>query len=261
MSTETSKTLPGAIPTDALRAKISEAYARQSREAEEERRILENLPMVRRIAHKVASYLHRSLDMEDLISAGTVGLVQAARAYDPDKNAEFKTYAFIRIRGAIIDEMRGRSFVPSTVHKQIRHVRQAFQRLTAQIGRPPGDAELAREADLSEEQLYRTLQEARTQQFLSIHGMSEESPAMASLAPADDAPSPGEQVERKELAARLAEAIRELPQRDRRLILLYYDRDLTMKEIAAVLDLTESRVSQLHASALFKLSMKLGSAS
>lgn len=257
MSTQTTTQTTGAMLTKALKAQISEAYARQSREADEEKWILENLPMVGRMARKIASYLTSEADMEDLISAGTLGLVRAARAYDRDKDTEFRTYAYIRVRGAIIDELRAKSFVPSTVHKQIRQVQSACEKMMARTGRTPGDAELAREVGLSPEQLYRVFQQARKQQFLSIHGLSKGPPVMNSLVPVDTSPSPAAQLERKELADRMAQAIRQLPKRDRTLLLLYYERDLSMKEIAAVLEITESRVSQLHAAALFKLSEKL----
>ncbi len=257
MSTQTDKTAPEIISTKALRAKITQAYARQSREAAEEQWILENLPMVRHIAQKVASYLSNQDDMEDLISAGTVGLVQAARAYDTDSDAEVRTYDYIRVRGAIIDELRHNSFVPSAVHKQIRQIRQAYENLTAATGVPPDDDELAQEVGISQEQLYRTLQTARKQQFLSINGLSEDSPTAGPMI-IDKLSSPDAQVERTETIELLTGAIKELPKRDRTLLLLYYERDLTMKEIAQVLDITESRVSQLHASALFKLSVKLG---
>lgn len=257
MSTETKTRISGATLTKVLKAHVSEAYARQSREAAEEKWILENLPMVSRMARKIASYLTREADMEDLISAGTLGLVRAARAYDPGRDAEFKTYAYIRVRGAIIDELRARTFLPATVHKQLRQVQKTYEKVTANLGRTPSDAELAREVGLSLEQLYRLFQKARKQQFLSIHGLSDDSPVMSSLIPVDQSPSPGDQLERKELVARMTEAIGDLPKRDRILLLLYYERDLSMKEIAQVLEITESRVSQLHAGLLFKLSVKL----
>ncbi len=106
MSPETKALKDGAMLTKALKAQVSGAYARQSREAAEEQWILENLPMVTRMARKIASYITKEADMEDLISAGTLGLVRAARAFDPGKDAEFRTYAYIRVRGAIIDERR-----------------------------------------------------------------------------------------------------------------------------------------------------------
>ncbi len=174
MSPETGKTTaPGPTIDRALKAQISEAYARQSREAFEERWIVDNLPMVSRIARRIASYITNHADMEDLISAGTVGLVRAARAFDPNREAEFKTYAYIRIRGSIIDELRSQSFVPTAVHKQIRRIQDACERFMGEHDRMPGDAELAGEVGLSLEKLYQTFQKARKQHFLSIHGLSD----------------------------------------------------------------------------------------
>ena len=248
---------PASMSPQALRAKISEAYARQSRESQEEKWILDHLPLVRHVVQKVVGHLSYRDDVEDLISAGTLGLVKAARAYDPARDAEFKTYAYVRIRGAVLDELRGRSFVPPAMHQQIRQLRQAYQALANGLGRTPADEELAEAMGLSTHQLYQILQEARKQNFLSIHGLDDDQPALDSRVPPARGDAPDAQVERKELFEQLARAIAELPERDRTLLLLYYERDLTMKEAAAVLDITESRVSQLHASALFKLSMKL----
>ena len=240
-----------------LRAKISEAYARQSRETLEEKWILDHLPLVRHVVQKIIGHLSCQTDVEDLISAGTVGLVKAARAFDPTHDAEFKTYAYVRIRGAVLDELRGRSFVPPSMHQQIRQLRETYQRLGNGLGRSPADEELAEAMGIPLLQLYQTLQEARKQNFLSIHGLDDDQPALDSRVPPARGDAPDAQVERKELFEQLARAIAELPERDRTLLLLYYERDLTMKEAAAVLEITESRVSQLHASALFKLSMKL----
>lgn len=259
MTTETSNTCPAnpANPAKALQAKIGQVYAQSSRDRQEEQWILENLPLVNRIVYKVTSAISHKQDLEDLIAAGTLGLVKAARAYDASKDAQFKTYATIRIRGAVIDELRKRSFVPPSVGSQIRLLGQAFQRYVKTHGCPPEDEQLAGELGISLGQLYRTLAEARRRHFLSIHGLSEEGSPLGPLAPPDPGPAPDKQAERKELLARLAKAIADLPKRDRTLILLYYERDLTMKEIAAVIGVSESRVSHLHASALFKLSMKL----
>lgn len=258
MNTSTDKSAPPGLSADALRARIAEAYARQDRQAAEERWILETIPLVRHLARRVASTVSRHADLEDLISAGTVGLVKAARSYDPDRDAEFRTYAYIRIRGAIIDELRSRSFVPATVHARYRNVQEAYRRLTGRNGAPPDDAELAREAGLTRDELYRVLQEARARQFLSIHGLAgDDEGGPEPLVPPDREPGPDEQAERKELLARLAAAIRDLPDRERKVILLYYERDLNMKEIAAVLEVSEPRISQIHAAALFRLSMKL----
>ena len=245
------------VTTEALRARVTEAYARQSRETLEEKWILDSLPLVRHIVLKIISGLAVKMDEEDLISAGTLGLVRAARAYDQSRDAVFQTYAYIRIRGAVIDELRSRSFVPSAVYKQIKAVSEAYRRHVAIHGSAPSDEELAGSVGIDTQQLYKTLEEARRQHFLSIHGLGDESSPLQALVPPDGSPSPQEQAERAEMLERLGQAIRNLPKRDRLILLLYYERDLTMKETSKVLGVTESRVSQLHASALFKLSMKL----
>jgi RNA polymerase sigma factor for flagellar operon FliA len=244
------------VPERLLRERASQAYARQSREQLEEKWILEHLPLVRHVVQKVAAQVARRDDQEDLVSAGTLGLVKAARAYDPSRDAEFKTYAYIRIRGAVLDELRGRSFAPARVHRQIQQVRRAYQQYVAVHKRPPEDLELAQEAGLNPDQLYQVLEEARRRHFLSIHGLAEDGGHDAYL-PVDRSPSPQAQAERREVLQQLVVALKELSQRDRMVLLLYYERDLTMKETAAVLGVTESRVSQMHAAALFKLSMRL----
>lgn len=260
MTTAESKTQNG--PDDALRARASQAYAQQSRQAREQQWILQYLPLVRHVVSKVTAKLSYRKDVEDLISAGTLGLVKAARAYDPSQQTSFKTYAYIRIRGAIIDELRGKTFAPANTHARMRQAREAYERCVAELGRPPGDEELAEKMGVPLDELYRMYEDMRKQHFLSIHGLSDDEPViMRHLTPADGEPTPDERAEKKETLERLVEAIRELPERDRIVILLYYERDLTMKEAAEVLEVTESRISQLHAGALFKLAMKLREAS
>lgn len=257
MTVEARKPDVGKAPAKLLTAKITAAYARQSREAMEEQWILQHLPLVRHIVNKIGESSRMRDDYDDLVSAGTVGLVKAARSFDPTREVIFKTYAYIRVRGAIIDELRSRSFTPAAMFGQLRQIEQAHQRLVGPGGNQPSDGELAAETGISIEKLYKTFEDARRANFLSIHGLSADEPAMGAFVPRDEGPEPDVVAERNELSRRLAEAIRELSDRDRKILLLYYDRDLTMKETAQVLDITESRVSQLHAAALFKLSMKL----
>ncbi|MHC4561678.1 MAG: sigma-70 family RNA polymerase sigma factor [Planctomycetota bacterium] len=257
MGPQTSRHPQQATSAGPLQAKAAAAYTQQSRQVDEEQWIIDYLPLVRHVVQKVAANLPRHIEHDDLISAGTLGLVKAARRFDPSKKVEFKTYAYICIRGAVIDELRRRSFVPSNVHYQIRKVRQAYEQHVAAHGQPPSDESLAESVEMTPDQLYQVLEEGRRQNFMSIHGLTDESPTMEALTPPDDAPLPHEEAERRETLERLAQAITELPQRDRTLLLLYYERDLTMKEAAEVLGVTESRVSQLHASAVFRLSMKL----
>ena len=244
-------------PNAHVQSRAQAAYAQESAQALQDRLIVEYIPLVHHIVRKVTAHLGRRVDTDDLVSAGTVGLVRAARAYDPDRHAEFKTYAYIRVRGAVIDELRSRSFASTDVHRQVRRIRQAHAAFLADAGRPPNDQELADRAGLSLQAYYRTVQEARRQHFLSIYGLGDDEPCLANLIPATTT-SPDHQAQKRETTRRLAQAIQELPERERRVVLLYYERDLTMKEVAEVLGVTESRVSQVHAGALFRLSMRLG---
>jgi RNA polymerase sigma factor for flagellar operon FliA len=223
----------------------------------ENEQIAELLPMVHKIARQVITYLRPPLSFEDMISAGTVGLVRAARDFDPSHQAEFKTYAYIRIKGAILDELRGWSFIPANLRKRIRMAHQLSRKITEQTGTAPTDTELAERLGITVEELYETFENARAQHFISLDGFGEDAPVLSNLLTAAHPVPPEEKVEREELIDKLAEAIRQLSERHRQVILLYYQQQLTMKQIAEILEITESRVSQLHASALFNLSVKL----
>ncbi|MCE5186608.1 MAG: sigma-70 family RNA polymerase sigma factor [Planctomycetaceae bacterium] len=229
------------------------AYGSQLRRHEDER-ILQYLPLVQRIVSQVVSYLQPPLSREDLISAGTIGLVKAARDYDSSRDAEFKTYAYIRIRGAVIDELRGWSFAPPSVKKMIDSAQEWSQRIMNERGSLPDDDELASRMHLEPQKLIQVFETARARHFLSIHGLDDSGPVLGGLLAAS-APGPQSAVEQKELKLHLARAMRSLPEKQRQIVLLYYHRELTMKQIAEVMELTESRISQLHAAALFKLSV------
>lgn len=233
------------------------AYAVQKKEPLDEQQIAQFLPMVHKIAQRADSYLRPPLTYEDLVSAGTVGLVKAARDYDPSFHAEFKTYAYIRIKGAILDELRGWAFIPTNVNKQIRRAMNLSVEITKQTGAPPSESELAEKLGMTIDQVYETFDNARVQQFLSIDGCGEDFPALGNILASPDTKTPDEQFEQAELVDHLAQAIQQLDQRQRQLILLYYQQHLTMKQIAEVFNITEPRVSQLHATALFNLSVLL----
>jgi RNA polymerase sigma factor for flagellar operon FliA len=220
-------------------------------------KITELLPMVHKIASRVVTYLKPPLTFEDMISAGTVGLVRAARDFDPSYQAEFKTYAYIRIKGAILDELRGWSFMPENLRKRISIAQQLSRKITEQTGTAPADTELAKQLGITIEELYETFENARAQHFISLDGFNEDSPVLANLLTSSNSVAPEEKIEREELIETLTEVIRQLSERNRQVILLYYHQQLTMKQIADILEITESRVSQLHASALFHLSVKL----
>jgi RNA polymerase sigma factor for flagellar operon FliA len=219
--------------------------------------IIKFLPMVNKIARQVVSYLKPPLSFEDMVSAGTVGLVRAARDFDSSKGVEFKTYAYIRIKGAILDELRGWAFVPANLFNRIREAQRISREIMEQTGQQPSDEKLAELLGISIDELYQILEKGRAQHFISLDSDSEESPALGNVLVANNASSPEEEIERQELISVLVKAIQQLPEKPRRIILLYYHQNLTMKQIAEVLEITEPRVSQLHASALFNLSVKL----
>lgn len=239
------------LKTVALRA-----YSSHKKQPLDNEQIAEFLPMVRKIVRRVATYLKPPLSFEDLVSAGAIGLIKAARDFDPSHQAEFETYAYIRIKGAILDELRGFSLLPPNLNKQIQNALRVSREITAQTGTVPADAELAEELGITVDELYKTLENARAQHFVSIDG-GEEYPALSDFLTAANTTSPDRQLEQAELVDKLTEAIQELDKRRRQIILLYYQQHLTMKQIAEVFNITESRVSQLHASALFNLSVKL----
>jgi RNA polymerase sigma factor for flagellar operon FliA len=234
------------------------AYTAEQKKLNEERLILDFLPLVHRLTHNIAGYINNSsLSYEDLISAGTMGLVKAARDFDPSRDAEFKTYAYIRVRGAIIDELRSWTFTPTNVAKNIEQVNTVIRQFIDQTGSPPSDEEIAARLDVSIEKLYQIFERARSQHFLSIHSLTDTGPALADSLTDSSTEDPSHGLEKAELIDQLAVAIQALPQSQRHMIVLYYQREMTMKEVAAVLDVTESRVSQLHSSALVRLSASL----
>jgi RNA polymerase sigma factor FliA len=233
------------------------AYASQNKKPFDETQIAQYLPLVHKIAQRVATYLRPPLTYDDLVSAGTVGLVKAARDYDASFNAEFQTYAYIRIKGAVLDELRGWAFIPPNVNKQIRRALDLSIEITKQTGSPPTEDELAEKLGITTEQVYETLDNARVQQFLSIDRASEDTPSLVNILSESDARTPDEQLQQTELIDRLTKSIQQLNERQRQVILLYYQQHLTMKQIAEVFQITEPRVSQLHAAALFNLTAKM----
>jgi len=236
------------------------AYSGQKRSAKgkvENEQIVELLPMVHRIIRQVVTYLRPPLSFEDMVSAGAVGLVKAAHDFDPSRHAEFKTYAYIRIKGAVLDELRASSMLPANLNKRIRSARRLSRKILEQTGTTPTDDELAEKLGITIGELYEMFDSARARHFVSLDGFGEDSPALSNLLATAHTIAPDEQIERAELIDRLAGAIQQLSQRQRQLILLYYQKRLTMKQIAEIFEVTESRVSQLHASAIFNLSVKL----
>jgi RNA polymerase sigma factor FliA len=215
------------------------------------------LPLVHKIAGRVVTYLKPPLSYEDMVSAGMVGLVTAARDYDPSFGTGFKTYAYIRIKGAILDELRGWSAAPVNQTKRIQNARSISMKILTETGKAPTDEELAEQLGITTEELYEIYDADRAEHFVSLDSFGGQAISPDSYSASEQICTPDRQLEQSELIHELAGAIQQLSEKNRHVILLYYQQHLTMKQIAEVLGITESRVCQLHSSALFNLSVKL----
>ena len=235
-----------------------QAYANQDPSEVQNERIVQYLPLVHKIVQRVTTYIKPPLTYDDLVSAGTLGLIKASHKYDASHQAEFQTYAYIKIRGAVLDELRAWSFVPAQVDRQIHAALQTSSEIREATGKPPSDETLAEKLEISVEKLGEIFKNARIKQFLSIDTSQDDDTNADRLSvPATSSSSPLEAVEQQELVSTLTQAIKRLDERPRQLVLLYYREELTMKQIAEVFEITEARVSQLHAQTLFNLSISM----
>lgn len=229
-------------------------------EAERERIIREFIPVIRGMAHRLAFRLPAHLDAQDLVSAGVIGLMDAMTKYDASREAKFKTYAEFRIRGAMLDEIRAMDWIPRSVHERIATLQKTQQTLLKRFGRPPTDEELAQELNLSVAELEEFLTRAQGAVLLSVEDLGvQETEGHALLRPLVDTqhPDPLAQAVSEDIRRALAAAIQELPEKERLVLTLYYYEELTMKEIGRVLNVTESRVCQIHAKAILRLKSRV----
>ena len=219
-------------------------------------------PMIKYVANRIAMRLPPHIEVDDLISVGVLGLMDAITKYDSSRGAKFKTYAEFRVRGAILDELRSMDWVPRSIRQKASQVDKVVQGLQAKLRRTPDDEEVAQEMGLSLDQFHETLNETKSIPIFSLEdlGIAKESGDQQSLldclAGKADA-DPQTQVRLVELKEIIAKAIDALPEKERLMVSLYYYEELTMKEIGAVLDITESRVSQIHSKAVYRLRTKL----
>jgi len=211
--------------------------------------------LVRRIAHHLAARLPASVDVGDLIQAGLIGLLEAARNYSGSHGASFETYAGIRIRGAMLDELRRGDWAPRSVHRRLREISAAMRSVEQEQGRDARDAEVAERLGIDLEEYHRNLQDATQCQVLSISGPEEGGEDLI-FAAAEDGPQ--DEVERAEFQSELAASIDALPEREKLVLSLYYDDELNLREIGEVLEVSESRVCQIHGQALLRLRSRLG---
>ncbi len=212
-------------------------------------------PLVKRIALHLKGRLPPSVQLDDLIQSGMLGLLEAARKYEAQRGASFETYASIRIRGAMIDEIRRGDWVPRSVHRNARRIAEAIHAIESRTGQDAQDADVARELGISLEEYHASLRDALSGHLISLDELTADSDA--GIEDADRMPQPQDEVQKQQFARRLAEEIGRLPERERLVLALYYDEELNLREIGEVLGVSESRVSQIHSQAALRLRARL----
>lgn len=213
-------------------------------------------PLVKRIAYHLKGRLPDSVMVDDLIQAGMVGLLEASRNYENGHGASFETFAGIRIRGAMLDDVRKNDWAPRSAYRKAREVAEAVRAVENREGRDAHGVEIAAEMGVETEQYHQMLQDASGQKLLSLEEMGpDEESGMAQLP--DGRAGVYETLQAEELRGAVAGAIAGLPERERLVMVLYYDEELNLREIGAVLGISESRVCQIHGQAILRLRARL----
>ncbi len=219
-------------------------------------------PLIRYIADRVASRLPSHVSRDDLISSGIIGLIDAVDKFDPKRNILFKTYAEFRIKGSMLDELRSMDWVPRSVRKKSSQVERTYQTLETVLGRPATDEEVAAELGLSLDEFHKLLDEVKSVAMLDIEGFrgnvsSHNAGELLDILVDESNQDPLAHLGLTEARKVIAEAIINLPEKEKLVVSMYYYDELTMKEIGQVMDYTESRISQLHTKALLRLKGRL----
>lgn len=226
---------------------------------ERDQLLIEQLPQVRYIARRIHDRLPQHVDVEDLIHAGILGLMDAIEKYDPKKNVQLKSYAKYRIRGAILDSLRELDWSPRELRKRARRIEAAHRKLRYDLGRAATEQEIADELEMELEEYQQLLGELRGLDLSSLQagGGEDGQEEIIQRQPADQEWNPFDLCLQSEMKGLLAEAIGELNEKEKQVLALYYFEELTMKEVGAVLGVGESRVSQIHSAALVRVRARM----
>jgi RNA polymerase sigma factor FliA len=248
-------------PPNAPSTKVPPPGPRDPPTAEQEQLMIEHLPVVRFIARRIHERLPQHVPLDDIYSAGVVGLLDAFSRFDPSKRVKFRTYAQFRIRGAILDSLRTLDWSPRDLRPKGRAIERAIQTLMARLRRSPSDFEIAQELDIDLASYQQLLGELKGLQIGTLHSEPFEDSAEDELAclPARPEDDPLFRFLHGELRERLTEAISNLAEQERLVLTLYYYEETTMRDIALILGVVESRISQIHASAILHLRARLSS--
>jgi len=230
--------------------------------SQREKLLLKYARLVRYVVNRMLISIPPCLEKDDLISAGTIGLLEAIDKYNSQKGINFETYAIYRIRGAILDELRSVNWAPRTVQEKARELERTYRNLEQRLGRMATDEEVAQEMGITVEELYHRLDEARGISPLPLEQFQYSPNGGGGVTLLDslssNSPSPLANTEKVELREIIAQVLSSLPEKERMVMALYYYEGLTLKEIGEVLHLSESRVCQIHTKAIIKLRVRLG---
>ena len=219
-----------------------------------DRRIVENLGLVKRIAYHLVTRLPSTVHVDDLIQAGMIGLIEASKHYDPSQGASFETYAGIRVRGAMLDEVRHADWSPRSLHKKMREVSEAMREIEHETGRDARDFEVAERMGISLDDFHTIMRDSASARIFSLDQAEDNG---QSLNVPTDEKEPLAALQKEGFQQALAKCISELPEREQMVMSLYYNEELNLKEIGLVLEISESRVCQIHGQALNRIRAKM----
>ena len=247
---------------DSARQKLWSDYTKNPTKELRENIILEYAPLVKDVAGRLAMYLGYNVEYDDLVSYGIFGLIDAIDKFDAGKDVKFETYASLRIRGSILDQIRKMDWIPRTVRKKQRDIASAVKEIEAKTGRTASDEEIAEQLGISGDEYDSWQSRMKVTNIVSLDEFIDQGGGDVSLGDGPELSSkydmPEEAIEREELKKVLSEALTLLTEKEQRVIQLYYYEDLTLKEISNILEVSESRISQLHTKALQKMKGKMG---
>ena len=239
--------------------KLWDAYRQKKTQETREQLIIEYAQLVKLVAGRLSMYLGHNVEYDDLVSYGIFGLIDAIDKFDLEKNVKFETYASLRIRGAILDQIRKMDWIPRSVRQRQRKIDEAMKQIEMRTGKTASDEELAKQLGLTDEELCSWQTQLKVTNVVSLNEFEENGPEpMIDSAHPVRFSQPEEVVEEAELKEKLAESLELLTEKERRVIELYYYEDMTLKEISKILEVSESRISQLHTKALNKMRKKMG---
>ena len=247
--------------TETEKNKLWEEYSRRRTAEVREKLIIEYAPLVKIVAGRLSMYLGYNVEYDDLVGYGVFGLIDAIDKFDYGKGIKFETYASLRIRGAVLDQIRKMDWIPRSLRQKQKKIDAAMNKLELELGRPATDEELAKEIGISEDELLNWQGQANVTNVISLDEFVDTSGEKnVESVGVNTFETPEEVIEKDVLKKLLAESLETLTDREKKVILLYYYEELTLKEISLVLEVSESRISQLHTRALQKMKTKLGSA-